>query len=488
MGKIWDWFGSWVKHDGLPETNNASRKSLLTQLAAIEGLTNRVFVTIIVVIAIYSIANANVPACSATQGLISFACYIGETGKIFGVLLGVLIASAVLGGFLGFLFGIPRLLQHSPNPGSTPSAADGSKPGVKPKKSEAAENERASRRFLSSNTNLEEISDWITKIIVGLSLVQAGFIFEKIKRAAVVFKTNALPHAVGADIIFVLIMVAAAIAGFLFFYMETRTRITLMFGDLENAADDVDRIVAQKELNAVLDAPITATRGAAGTGDGSTIAAPPDPIEEDKKILQTNYNDLNKPEELAAWASAQARANNFQAAIRALNDAISLRPDDKNLLVRLADVQQRQGNPRGAYYSITEARQKSNDDPDLIKREMLASLYLSPPDGFRKALAAAEKLRASGAAEQDAWVQLWTACAHGQRYKWLTETNGSDANKADARDSALAAVREVVRLDPKRDSSLRVFLRSLLQPGPNSTDDDLGVFGADSAFKQAADA
>ncbi len=54
----------------------------------------------------------------------------------------IALTSAIVGAFIGFIFGIPR----------TPAAKD-------------SEN-------IGANTNLEEISDWITKIIVGVSLVQ----------------------------------------------------------------------------------------------------------------------------------------------------------------------------------------------------------------------------------------------------------------------------------------------------------------------------
>lgn len=54
----------------------------------------------------------------------------------------IALTSAIVGAFIGFIFGIPR----------TPPSKD-------------TEN-------IGANTNLEEISDWITKIIVGVSLVQ----------------------------------------------------------------------------------------------------------------------------------------------------------------------------------------------------------------------------------------------------------------------------------------------------------------------------
>src|SRR5262245_41130372 len=76
----------------------------------------------------------------------------------------VIAASSALGSLLGFLFGIPRSLQRlGPPP-----------PGIKPGEEGSSEATRplASVRAFASNTSLEEISDWLTKIIIGVGLVQ----------------------------------------------------------------------------------------------------------------------------------------------------------------------------------------------------------------------------------------------------------------------------------------------------------------------------
>lgn len=57
-------------------------------------------------------------------------------------------ASLFSGGILGFLFGIPRAFQGS------------------------GSNDNTSVRQYDDNTNLEQISDWLTKIIVGVGLIQ----------------------------------------------------------------------------------------------------------------------------------------------------------------------------------------------------------------------------------------------------------------------------------------------------------------------------
>ena len=85
--------------------------------------------------------------------LLGFAGYCATLGSsavlsALGVGLGVAAAATAVGAFLGFLFGIPRTLQGNTTPGP---------------------DEIADYR---PNTNLEQISDWLTKILVGVGLVK----------------------------------------------------------------------------------------------------------------------------------------------------------------------------------------------------------------------------------------------------------------------------------------------------------------------------
>lgn len=81
--------------------------------------------------------------------------------------IGLLIAGAAtsVGILVGFLFGIPRTLRKS-DPGTPQRAGDPPAPAS------------------SVNTNLEEISDWLTKIIVGVGLVQLHVVPEKMMEMA----------------------------------------------------------------------------------------------------------------------------------------------------------------------------------------------------------------------------------------------------------------------------------------------------------------
>jgi hypothetical protein len=113
----------------------------------------------------------------------------------FGV--GVVAGSSafLLGGLVGFLFGIPRTVQ-----GSTPSA-DITQYVV--------------------NTNLEQVSDWLTKIIVGVSLVEIGRIIPALTKLAEILKAplggQPSSAAFGLGVV-----IASALTGFFFFYLWTR--------------------------------------------------------------------------------------------------------------------------------------------------------------------------------------------------------------------------------------------------------------------------
>jgi CheY-like chemotaxis protein len=81
-------------------------------------------------------------------------------------------ASGVLG---GFVFGIPRVLDREPESG-TPAAPtpDPKNPDAATERLRAAATNGAARlrRRTSTNSNLVEVSDWLTKIIVGVGLVE----------------------------------------------------------------------------------------------------------------------------------------------------------------------------------------------------------------------------------------------------------------------------------------------------------------------------
>lgn len=123
--------------------------------------------------------------------LYSFALGTEKFLSVLSISAIIALTSAIVGAFIGFIFGIPR----------TPAAKD-------------SEN-------IAANTNLEEISDWITKIIVGVSLVQLNQL-----SGGIVELGNTLAHGMGnhpSSFVFsVSTMIFYFVGGFFLGYLWSR--------------------------------------------------------------------------------------------------------------------------------------------------------------------------------------------------------------------------------------------------------------------------
>lgn len=96
------------------------------------------------------------------------------------------------------------------------------------------------------NTNLEQISDWLTKIIVGIGLVQLGKMPEYVNRLGDYFG-DCFGDAPGNAAIAVVVIIAFLVLGFLVGYLITRLYVT---GAFKRAERD--------KVKPVADIPITA--------------------------------------------------------------------------------------------------------------------------------------------------------------------------------------------------------------------------------------
>ncbi len=78
--------------------------------------------------------------------------FAGTAGRRIGVAVMALYASAGVGALAGFIFAVPKFSDDE-------RGSDG-------------ENFRSIRRAYRANSNLSQVSDWLTKIIVGVGLVE----------------------------------------------------------------------------------------------------------------------------------------------------------------------------------------------------------------------------------------------------------------------------------------------------------------------------
>ncbi|MEV7092825.1 hypothetical protein AB0M80_08245 [Amycolatopsis sp. NPDC051045] len=111
-----------------------------------------------------------------------------------------LYAAAALGGIAGFLFGVPKSAPNSPG---------------------------MSARFYQANTNLVQVSDWLTKIIVGVGLIEIRKVVDALgvvaTRVGVTLGDKTGDPGSGATFV-VLIILGGMSVSFLLTYMWASTR------------------------------------------------------------------------------------------------------------------------------------------------------------------------------------------------------------------------------------------------------------------------
>jgi hypothetical protein len=113
-------------------------------------------------------------------------------------------ASFAAGGLVGLLFGIPRAVAQG-----------------------------------SANTNLEQASDWLTKVLLGAGLTQLGQIGPRLADLGG-YLGPAVGGGTGAQQFAVLLVVAYVLGGFFLAYVEARQRLPLAFRQGGGRAESVE--------------------------------------------------------------------------------------------------------------------------------------------------------------------------------------------------------------------------------------------------------
>jgi hypothetical protein len=160
-------------------------------------------------------------------------------------------AAAFIGGFFGFLFGIPRTPDRI---SSGPGGEDG-----------------AGGLSYSANTNLEQISDWLTKILVGVGLVQIGQLIQQGESLAN-FLARGLGDVASSPTFAAGLITYFGLVGFLYGYLSTR----LFLAGALTSADLLTRLRRIEDQPSkdgrALSLVTQQLRGAPGTADESQAA------------------------------------------------------------------------------------------------------------------------------------------------------------------------------------------------------------------------
>jgi len=166
-----------------------------------------------------------------------------------GVCALILISAGTVGGGFGFLFALPRLLSKDA------AQVTGSGSAV----AAAATSER--KRYLGSNTNLSQVSDWLTTMIVGVGLTQLGSINGAlyafrvfIGETARVFPDRHGGNAGVLPAVGPMILLFGLVFGFVFAYLYTRIIISSLLNEVEQDLDTLagTAAIAVKDMASTL--------------------------------------------------------------------------------------------------------------------------------------------------------------------------------------------------------------------------------------------
>jgi hypothetical protein len=150
----------------------------------------------------------------------------GVRWSVFATALALATAAFLAGGVIGFLFGVPHTVQSSaPSTGGT--------------------------HYLG-NTNLEQVSDWLTKIIVGVGLVQIGRAVPALSKLAAVLKAP-LGGQPSSGTFGLALVISYFLLGFLHLYLWSRALAAREFAiydakQQQNDADESRRSVSSSEF------------------------------------------------------------------------------------------------------------------------------------------------------------------------------------------------------------------------------------------------
>lgn len=177
--------------------------------------------------------------------VIGYAAQVDSRLQFYSIAsVGVMVAGSSLlaGGLLGFLFGIPRTLQQDQPVMTTGGSGQ---PGQPANQVQAVE--------YRLNTNLEQISDWLTKILVGIGLTQLSQIPEALQRLST-FIAGGIGNFAGSTIFALATLLYFSISGFLLGFLWTRLYLAGAFRDADRTLEELQQQVAEINKQSDLDA------------------------------------------------------------------------------------------------------------------------------------------------------------------------------------------------------------------------------------------
>jgi tetratricopeptide (TPR) repeat protein len=413
------------------------------------------------------------------------------------------LAAIAVGASVGFLFGVPR---------NTATAT------VRPSAGPALE--LAENAAPMAKTNLEEIADWLSKLLVGGTLFSSGQLIKYLGEAGNTFATTITGQAsppgtagpwsgVGsASIIYF------GLIGLFGGYFLTRL---YLIGALRRA-DEGDRPVVA-ERSGLTAAQLAALDAASLSVEGAGAEFDPIAAEAAEKIIAISLESLSNWRDVRLWAKAQLNKGDLDSAIKAYQKAIEIVPNDAETRLGYAVALSKKKSARRLILNQLEAAHGSlmlNSPRDLRKNVYKSLihvwLYLKKPESFLHALRYAREYLAQPGTVHSGGLWVNIACAYGQCYSWIEEdpsrkvTSGAEISVRDIVSSefladskraellewiagqALLAVRNAISRDEAWKPRLRELMGVDPRPPEFKDDDDLEPFASRAGFRHVVDA
>lgn len=155
-------------------------------------------------------------------------------------------AALIIGYFIGFIFGLPRINPHGSHSVESNSYSD-----------TLSEEESTKRSLYSENSNLENISDWLSKILVGIGLIQLTQVPAYLQQFSDFLEPALSGRQINAGIFGTSVVIFCLLDGFLIGYLWTRCYAPIEFGkkrsDLQNITNDMRTIRQDFEVHNLVD-------------------------------------------------------------------------------------------------------------------------------------------------------------------------------------------------------------------------------------------
>jgi hypothetical protein len=214
-----------------------------------------------------------------TLAVIAFIWFGVTCNKVSGIVTFILVAgaSAAGGAAFGFLFGLPRSNKFR---------------FVAKDETEAA----AKDNIYGDNTNLEEVSDWVTKIIVGLTLIKVQTILTWIDNAATnidhVFREKCTvifdAYVMGYCTIILYFLAGAGLC-----YLWARTNLSLILTRSRMSVSQIEKKQLMTQVQTLANEELRSPDGKAtylGANVSPELRAQAYPTEGFKNVIESVYN------------------------------------------------------------------------------------------------------------------------------------------------------------------------------------------------------